>query len=259
MVYTVDSQTLMRIYRPRLERGIGLVDLCFDTLFDRAPVMMQSIDEYWRLVRVNRMWLQTMGYDNQEVLGRCSVDFLTEQSRTWAVNDTLPLFWRTGSARSVGYEMVRKDGRVMNVLMDSVLETDEAGIRHGFTTIRSAYDLVLWKHSLTMLATLTSLGRLRRAMETFLTLDDPDLILGSAGPGDSAEPAGVLPGQDPVLDLMVAVHGVSKIMGSLGSVLAESARTAGNQQQNLVELAEAVTIFCGKLPWLTGTQPTAEG
>lgn len=258
MDHVLESQSPTLHYRTRLENGIGLVDQCFDTLFDKAPVMMHSIDEYWRLERVNRLWLQTLGYEDQEVLGRRCLDFLTEKSRTWAINDTLPLFWRNGTARSVGYEMVRKDGRVMNVLVDAELDTDEAGIRHGFTTIRSTYDLILWKHSLTMLAGLTSLGRVRRAMETLLTLDDPNLILGSARPGDSAEPAGVLPGQDPVLDLMVAVHGVSKIMGSLGSVLAESARTAGNQEQNLVELAEAVTIFCGKLPWLTATQPTAE-
>ena len=93
-------------------------------------------------------------------------------------------------------------------------------------------------------------------METLLTLEgsqgDPD----SSGPRD---PAVTLPGQDRELDLLVMARDVPTIPRSSGSGLADSARTAGEQEQNLVELVEAVAAFSGKLPWLTATQPATAG
>ncbi len=233
-----------------------MVDQCFDTLFDDGPVMMTIIDEYWRLVRVNRMWLQTLRYDNRDVLGKRCVDFLTEQSRRCAVTDILPLFWRTRSARSVGLEMVRKDGRVINVLMDAELDTDEAGIRHAFAAIRSNYDLTLWEHTSTMLTGMMGWVRVRRAMDTLLAPEGSNVIPDPSVPG---EPGGGAPGQDSVLDLQVVVREVSRTLGSLGFALADSARTAEEQGQNLAKLAEAVTAIRGELPWLTVTQPAPEG
>ena len=251
-----EPQSPVLISRSRLHRGISLVDHCFDTLFDQAPVMMHCIDEHGRLERVNRMWLHTLGYDSRDVLGRRCVDFLTERSRAWAVAETLPLFWRTGSARSVGYEMVRKDGSVMNVLLDAELDTGEDGIRRSFATLRGNHDLTRWSHSSTMLAALTGLLRVRRAMETLLTLEGSQ---GNPDPSGPTYPEGPLPGNDLVLDLLEMAREVSTTMLSLGSTLADSARSVEDQEHNLVELAEAVAVFRGKLPWLTATQPASAG
>ena len=91
----------------------------YDNMFDNAPVMMHSINQQGDLVRVNRRWLDTLGYERDEVLGHNCIEFLTDESRARAVADTMPLFWKAGSARSVGYQLVRKNGRVLNVLMDA--------------------------------------------------------------------------------------------------------------------------------------------
>ena len=72
-----------------------------------------------RIVRVNRRWLQRLGYKRREVIGRMSVEFLTEESRVWAVRETLSLFWRVGSARSIGYQFVTNEGGVLDVLLDA--------------------------------------------------------------------------------------------------------------------------------------------
>lgn len=251
MSVVTETQQPNRLYRLRLERGISLVDRCFDTLFDQAPVMMHSIDELCRLLRVNRVWLETLGYDEHEVLGQRYVDFLTERSRACAVIDTLPLFWRTGSARNVGYEMIRKDGRVINVLVDANLDTDVTGIRQAITAVRTDHDLMLWEHSSAMLAGLTSLVRIKRSINTVLTLENTD------GVSELPDPDSALPGRDMMLDLSVVVGEVSKTLQSLGSALADSARDADRQEQNLLELSEAVTTCCGKLPWLAATKPAA--
>ena len=55
------------------------------------------------------------------------MELLTEPSRLWAVRDTLPLFWRVRKARSIGYEFLRADGRVMEVLLDADAHSGLAG------------------------------------------------------------------------------------------------------------------------------------
>ena len=87
--------------------ALGLAQDWFDILFDSARVMMHAVDKDFQIVKVNRRWLETLGYEANEVLGRKSTDFLTEESRIRAVTDTLPLFQRTGSARSIALPQAR--------------------------------------------------------------------------------------------------------------------------------------------------------
>jgi PAS domain S-box-containing protein len=78
-------------------------------------------------VNVNRRWLEKLGYQKDQVLGRKPLDFLTPLSREMAINDTLPTFWSTGRAESVGYQFVKKDGKVMDLLLDAELRPNTFG------------------------------------------------------------------------------------------------------------------------------------
>lgn len=44
--------------------------------------MLPSIDEAGRLISVKDAWLDKLGYNREEVLGRLSFDFLTLELRT---------------------------------------------------------------------------------------------------------------------------------------------------------------------------------
>ena len=105
--------------RKDLKTALRTLSRDFDILSDHAPVMMHAVDKDFRIVKVNPRWLERLGYEREEVLGRNPPDFATEESRIRSVNDTLPHFWRVGSARSVGYQLVRKDGQVADVLLDA--------------------------------------------------------------------------------------------------------------------------------------------
>ena len=166
-----ESQDGPLIGRDRLERALTLVNEFYDNLFEQAPVMLHSIDQYWTLVGVNRKWLATLGYEAGDVLGRRSIDFLSADSRAVAVSETLPLFWCSGSARSIGYEMVRKDGRVLDVLLDADLDTDSTGTRHTLAAIREKHGLTGWQSSTAILNALLGLARVRRAIEAMLAGD----------------------------------------------------------------------------------------
>lgn len=141
----------------------------FDTVFDRAPVMIHSIGKDGRIVKVNSLWLANLGYTEQEVLGRLSTDFLTEKSRTRALQETLPLFWRVGSARSIGYQLVKKDGDVVDVLLDAELSLDAAGRTTTIAAIYRHNDLLQWRQALATIKALQELAELSTERTSMLT------------------------------------------------------------------------------------------
>ena len=127
------------------KKALEAVNRYMDVVFDRAPLMMHSLTKDGTIVRVNRRWLEKLGYKRDEVLGRKSIEFMTDESRARAVKDTLPLFWRVGSARSVGYRFVPKNGHVFDVLLDAEASTTASGRLLSYAAIRSAHDLRQWE------------------------------------------------------------------------------------------------------------------
>jgi len=113
--------------RERAEEALRESEERYRTLYQNTPVMMHSIDRNGQLVSVNDHWLETLGYERSEVIGRRSIEFLTESSRRYAVEVALPAFFKTGSARDVEYQMVKKDGEVIDVLLSGTVERDQTG------------------------------------------------------------------------------------------------------------------------------------
>ena len=160
--------------REHAKKALSKLKESFDIIFDRAPVMMHSIDKGGRLVTVNSRWLQTLGYRRVEVLGRKSIDFLTEESRTWAVKETLPLFWRVGSARSIGYQFVKKNGRVLDVLIDAEVSPVTVGNLSAYAALRDGYDLTQWEQASTTIRVLQELARAQRKLKSVLSPKESD-------------------------------------------------------------------------------------
>ena len=89
--------------------------------------MAHSINEAGRLVSVSDAWLEKLGYSREEVLGRLSIDFLTQESRERAATEVVPKFFQTGRVENVRYQMLKKGGGVLDVLMSAVLTDDLSG------------------------------------------------------------------------------------------------------------------------------------
>jgi PAS domain S-box-containing protein len=96
-------------------------------MYEGTPVMMHSIDAKGVLLTVSDLWLDTLGYTREEVVGRRSSEFLTEVSRRHAVEDVLPEFFRTGACRNVRYEFIKKNGEICDVLLNAILERGPDG------------------------------------------------------------------------------------------------------------------------------------
>lgn len=96
-------------------------------LYERTPAMMHSIGPDGRMLAVSRLWLERLGYDEREVIGRPSTDFLDADSRRRAIEQVLPQFLRTGECRDVEYRMLARDGRPVDVLLSATSERDAQG------------------------------------------------------------------------------------------------------------------------------------
>ncbi|RYZ47111.1 MAG: PAS domain S-box protein, partial [Myxococcaceae bacterium] len=99
----------------------------YRSLYNNTPVMMHSIDQQGRLISVSDRWLTTLGYEREEVLGHDSVDFLTPESRRYAREVILPEYFRTGACWNVPYQLVKKGGQPIDVLLSAIAEQDSSG------------------------------------------------------------------------------------------------------------------------------------
>ena len=120
------------------------------TLYEKTPAMLHSIDEEGRLASVSDHWLEVMGYERDEVIGRPSTDFLTEDSRRFAKNVVLPRYRVAGRCDNVAYQFVTKDGDLKDILLSATSEYDDDG---GFL------------RSLAVLIDVTEQRQMRRALD----------------------------------------------------------------------------------------------
>ncbi len=105
-------------------RGNDLREL--SRFYEKAPVMLHSIDGSGRLLSVNDRWLENMGFTRSEVIGRPLGQFFTETARA-DLMATLPGFFREGRISQLPFQMVTKDGRIIEILLSAVGEFDAAG------------------------------------------------------------------------------------------------------------------------------------
>ena len=101
----------------------------FRALYQNTPAMMHSADASGKLVSVNKAWLDHMGYQSHEVLGRSPAVFLTPESQRHFVEVVDPQFQRDGFLKNAQYQVVTKRGDIIDVMLSAIWETDASGQR----------------------------------------------------------------------------------------------------------------------------------
>ncbi|MFG6462042.1 PAS domain S-box protein [Roseateles sp. DXS20W] len=97
------------------------------SMYETTPALLHSIDAQGCLLHVSDAWLARLGYERSEVIGRPVTDFLTDDSRSRALEQVLPAFFEMGRCDDVPYEMVSKNGEIIDVLLSAILERNEQG------------------------------------------------------------------------------------------------------------------------------------
>jgi PAS domain S-box-containing protein len=108
------------------------------TLYNQAPCGYHSLDADGKIIAMNDTELAWLGYSREEVVGRKRlVDFLTPRSRE-LFNTVFPQLKQRGEVKDVEYELVRRDGSVMPVLLNATAVAD--GPDGAFQTRASVFD-----------------------------------------------------------------------------------------------------------------------
>jgi len=119
--------------------AIGKVEICMAMLqktFDDLPMMAHSIDETGVICEVNRKWLKVLGYRREEVIGKPADFLMTTASAELAMLVIIPYFWERGFVQDVPYKYKKKDGSVIDVLLNCVATADKNGSRRSISFVQ---------------------------------------------------------------------------------------------------------------------------
>jgi PAS domain S-box-containing protein len=108
-------------------------------LYNLAPCGYHSIDKNGLFVRINDTELEWLGYTRGEVVGKLNFsDLLTPQGMQ-SFNNNFPRFLETGAIQDLEFDVIRKDGTILPVLLSATAIKDHSG---NFLMSRSVvYDM----------------------------------------------------------------------------------------------------------------------
>jgi PAS domain S-box-containing protein len=96
-------------------------------LYNRAPCGYQSLAGDGTIIAINDTELHWLQYDRDEVVGRLKFSELLTEASQHKFAENFPRFKECGFINNVEYELVRKDGSVLPVLLNATAVVDAAG------------------------------------------------------------------------------------------------------------------------------------
>ncbi|MCV6637758.1 PAS domain S-box protein [Candidatus Albibeggiatoa sp. nov. NOAA] len=95
----------------------------FKRLYNNTPLMLHSINQDGQLIEVNNYWLKTLGYQQEDVLYTQAVDYLAADRKDY-YQHILNTLWEIGHIQDVHYQMLKKNGDVIDVQLSAQIEYD---------------------------------------------------------------------------------------------------------------------------------------
>lgn len=98
----------------------------FRLLFQEAPLSYQSLDERGNIMYVNSTWLETLGYEPEDIIGRSFKDFIAPEFHH-VFEEKFPEFRKKGEIHHVEYELIKKDSSRIFVELSGKISYDDDG------------------------------------------------------------------------------------------------------------------------------------
>lgn len=108
----------------------------FRATWHTAPMPIHSINETGVICDVNKKWLEVFGYEREEVIGKPADFLMTSESAELAMLVVIPEFWERGFCQDVSYQYKKKDGSLVDVILNCVATTDKDGSRNSLSFVR---------------------------------------------------------------------------------------------------------------------------
>jgi len=96
-------------------------------LYRSTPAMLHTVDGDGNIVTVTDHWLQKLGYQREEVVGRSTTDFFADSDRERYAEGRLQELISQGDFNNEERQVVTKDGRVLDLIVSAISHRDAAG------------------------------------------------------------------------------------------------------------------------------------
>ena len=113
--------------RRRAEEAVAEHAALVHDLYNHAPCGYHSLDPDGVFVQVNDTELAWLGYSREEVVGRLKFSDLLTPEGLRVFRETFPKFKAQGFIKDMEYDLIRKDGTILPVLLNATAVTDKAG------------------------------------------------------------------------------------------------------------------------------------
>lgn len=135
--------------RKNAQEALKKSDRRYRSLYNDTPAMLHSIDPSGHLISVSKHWLATLGYKREEVIGKKITDFFTEDSRRYAEESIIPVFFKKGFVKDIPYQFVKKNGTIIDILLSAISVKDNKGV--FIHSLAVSVDITQRKHAEEML------------------------------------------------------------------------------------------------------------
>ena len=123
--------------RIKAQKALEANEARFRQIYERVPIMIHSSDRDGIVRNVNSKWLSHMGYDRDEVIGRRLHNFLLPDPAlpegTWRTE-----LWANGIVSNVQRQWIKKDGSLIDVVLDAIIIDDPI---LGRVTLTAVHDI----------------------------------------------------------------------------------------------------------------------
>lgn len=105
-------------------------------IYDFAPIIMFSFTTEGKISDVNRQWCKSTGYSPEETINKDVAFNLTPESAKKFQDSVIPELIRNRRINQVRIDYIRKDGTVLNGLLDASSDLEWDGFHVGLAVVR---------------------------------------------------------------------------------------------------------------------------
>ena len=116
----------MAVYREKTDKKLLESETNFKLLYDRTPIPYHCLDKNGNIVDVNGSWLDKLGYERSEVVGKWFGNFIDPESVV-TFKENISHIINNGELLDVNFDMIHKNGDIINVAIDCKAVYDLGG------------------------------------------------------------------------------------------------------------------------------------
>lgn len=121
------AEELVRRYADELEKRVQERTAEVHDLYNNAPAGYHSLNARGIIVQINQTELEWLGYTREELVGvKSFAELFTPQSKN-IFTEQFPIFLKQDWIKDMEFDVIRKDGSILPVLVNATAVYDESG------------------------------------------------------------------------------------------------------------------------------------